>query len=267
MAAGWGRTCRTVAAAEAGIEHPLWTIPGASAFIHRGEWMHTLEEGILLHLHASVMHDLCSGPYGGFATFDRRVDALWHALNRHIPATGPKCLSRLTTKMLGQPETVFPQLGVCKAWESKALVTPMLQLLRAVGDDTPATAHMVRAYELLEDIYNVVQKPGLFMTADDAESLWLNANEFVQHYDWLGKNGIAHGVYRYNPVFKLHWFLHIAYSCRFLHPRATWTYAFEDFCGKVKRMCIACMRGTSVHDLPSKVLDQYRLAFHCCATW
>ena len=196
MAAGWRRTCRTVAATEAGIEHPLWTIPGASAFIHRGEWMHTLEEGILLHLHASVMHDLCAGPYSGFGTFDRRVDALWQALNRHIPATNPKCLGRLTTKMLGQPETVFPQLGVCKAWESKALVTPMLQLLRAVGDDTPATAHMVRAYELFEDIYNVVQKPGLFLTADDAESLWLNANEFVQHYDWLGKNGIAHGVYR-----------------------------------------------------------------------
>ena len=169
--------------------------------------------------------------------------------------------------MLGPPDTVFPQLSPVKAWESKALVTPMLDLLREVADNTPASLHMIRAYELLQAIFDVIQKQGLFVSADDADSIYLNAAEFAQHYDWLGKHGVANGVYRYNPIFKLHWFLHIARSCRWLHPRATWTYGFEDFCGKIKKLLIACMRGTSASSLSPKVGKQYAVAFHCCNSW
>ena len=267
MRAGWRPTCRSIDHPDPGIDHPLWSIPGASAFTYRGEWMHTVEEGILLQLHGSCMHDLLSGPLSGFGRFEWRVDALWFALSKHIPAKGPKCLSKLTPKMLGPPETVYPQLSICKAWESKALVTPMLHLLREYADDTPQSLHVIRAYECIEAVFIVIQKPGLFLSGDDAESLWLNMNEFVQHYDWLTKHAIANGVFRYNPVFKLHWVLHVAQACRYLHPRATWTYAFEDFCGKVKKLCIACMRGTSSVGMSTKVLTQWRLAFHCCASW
>ena len=75
------------------------------------------------------------------------------------------------------------------------------------------------------------------------------------------------GLCRYNATFKLHWLLHLAWFAQWLHPRGTWTYAFEDFCGRVKRLAIACMRGTPNYRLSRKALDQYCVALHCRAVW
>ena len=143
----------------------------------------------------------------------------------------------------------------------------MLNLLREANDGSTAALHRIRAYECLQEIYRIIDMPGLFLPAASADALWSCANEFVQHYAWLAQHNVEQGKYRYNPVFKMHWLLHLVWFARFLHPRATWTYSFEDFCGRVKRLEIACMHGVVNHNLAPKVLRQYVVALHCVASW
>ena len=163
---------------------------------------------------------------------------------------------------LGSPTKIFPVLCFCKAWEAKELVAPLLGLLYEVNDGSENLLHLVRVYECLHAVILCLEQPGLFLDRASAEALNRNAEEFVQQYDWLTQNS---GTTRYNPRFKLHWLLHLSWSARWLHPRATWTYAFEDFCGRMKRLAIACMRSTPKYLISKKMATQYRIALHCLA--
>ena len=264
--AGWRGTWRAQADRQPPSESPLWLIPGASPFSYRGEWMHTWEEGIVKNLHASALHDLLEddGPFSAHGSFLFRLDALRTALARHVPP-GQHCHKVIKSKSVGKPSQAFPTLCFCKAWQAKELVGPLLGLLYEVSDGSEHVLHIVRAYESLHAIVLCLDPPGLFLDEASADALNRNANEFVQHYDWLTKSCLIAGKFRYNPVFKLHWLLHLAWSARWLHPRATWTYAFEDFCGRLKHVAIACMRGTPKAFLAKKVAQQWTIAFHCRA--
>ena len=254
------RTWRTVP--DPKISHPIWKIPAVCAFSYRGDWMHTWEEGVLPHLHASAIHDLCNQCFSGHTTFDRRLAALWTCLQKYFISDH---ISSLTVSMVGLAESTFPNLSPCKAWESKMLISPMLSLLREVDDGSDVLLHLTRSYECLEHIYSILASPGMMLDDVEAEAIWLNTNEFVQHYDWLAKNSIESGICRYNPVFKLHWMLHCAKSAKWLHPRCYWAYSFEDFCGRIKKLGIACMRGTPARALSAKIGAQYRVVLHCVA--
>ena len=122
-------------------------------------------------------------------------------------------------------------------------------------------------YECLSAVYSCLEEPGYHLRPEAATALWEDTNEFVQHYAWLTKDSLAKGICRYNATFKLHWLVHLAWFAQWLHPRATWTYALEDLCGRDKRLAIACIRGTPSVQLARKVLDQYRVALHCRVVW
>lgn len=264
MSAGWRKSWRP-AEDRGTLGHPIWAIPGASSHAYRGDWMHTMEEGVMLYLHASCFHDLLDGPFNRFQSIDLRVDSLWASLQKHF-SNNDKHLRRLTSKMVGGNDAVFPILSPCKAWESKSLISPLLALLREVDCKEEHFLHLVRCYECLEFMFVIIDEPGLFLDDAASDNLWEAANEFLQEFDWLTKSSLERGQARYNPTFKLHWMMHICWSARHLHPRSTWTYGFEDFCSRVKRLAISCMKGTPSHRLSSKIPAQYKVALHLVAS-
>ena len=203
------------------------------------------------------------GPFSGHGSYDRRVDRLWVELQAQYEACGiDKRLANLTGSMLGGSGAVFPALHA-KANECKHLLQPMLALCQALSDGSAMALHRIRAYECLVHAYgNIADEVGLFLSSESAEEVWADANEFVLHYDWLMKENLDRGRLLYNPAFKLHAFLHISYYTRYLHPRATWCYQYEDFIGRVKRLAVACARGSPMHRIPGKVMQQYRGAFN-----
>ena len=56
---------------------------------------------------------------------------------------------------------------------------------------------------------------------------------------------------------KFHEVWHVIWFARYLSPRMSWCYAFEDFIGKIKRSAQACVCGTPMHNIPGKVMDNY----------
>ena len=98
MSAGWRSTLRSVRDGYVN-PHPIWSIEGASAFAFRGDWMHTVDEGVLLYWHASVMHDLLTVVFVGTASFEHRLGRLWMSLQRHFE--GSRNLRHLSASMIG----------------------------------------------------------------------------------------------------------------------------------------------------------------------
>ena len=81
--AGWRATVRGADMRDAITDHPIWRVPGASPILYRGDWMHTAEKGLLLHMNGSALHDLMDGRFAGHS-FELRVDEMWKALQRHL---------------------------------------------------------------------------------------------------------------------------------------------------------------------------------------
>ena len=65
------------------------------------------------------------------------------------------------------------------------------------------------------------------------------------------------GVYNFNMTTKFHEVWHVLHLGRFLSPRMSWCYSFEDFIGKIKKSAQACVCGTPMHNIPNKVVDNY----------
>ena len=86
------------------------------------------------------------------------------------------------------------------------------------------------------------------------------ANDFVLAYNMLMSISLARDRLHYNPIFKLHHVIHIADFSKFLHPRLTWSYIFEDFVGRVKKLAVACYHGCPLHRIPAKIAAQYVFA-------
>ena len=137
----------------------------------------------------------------------------------------------------------------------------MLSLVKQYDDASEHFKHMVRAYELADRIQDiVVQTPGLFLDEHISRDLYDATNRFVLHYNMLTHTSMERQHLRYNPIFKTHAIIHIAWLSKWQHPRGSWCYIYEDFVGRIKRIALACYHGTKLANIPCKVLSQYRIA-------
>ena len=117
-------------------------------------------------------------------------------------------------------------------------------------------------YQGLNRMYEIVcEDPHLFLPERAADELWQLANEVCVHYDSLTRLALQRGKLLYSPAFKVHAMLHLCRSALYQHPRATWSYVFEDFVGRVKELATSCMHGTPLHKIASKVVSQWLLGF------
>ena len=84
-------------------------------------------------------------------------------------------------------------------------------------------------------------------------------DRFLVHYNWLANYSMEHNILNYNIVVKLHCLWHICYHARYLNPRLTWCYEFEDFIGTIIAAAKACMAGSPLHIVGRKVLNNFLL--------
>ena len=240
--------------------HPIWQRGlGTSRFTYIGDWMHSGDGGVLLLLHASVFKDLLSPgePFGDGSAAGNR-GKLWEALQQgYIDADERKRLYNLPLEMIGGLESgTYPKLKA-KCNESKCLVKPMLLMLIKFDDGSDRAAHRIQCYQRLHRMNVIMAEGGLFLTEEAAADLLSSCEAFMQHYSWLAVKSMEAGLLRYNVTPKLHYLWHIAYFGRFQNPKAVWCYGFEDFVGRIQRVCRSCTCGTAMHKVPAKVFRNY----------
>ncbi len=245
--------------------HPVWTIPGMSVFMHTGDWMHCVDLGVASYLCASAMQELVEpgGPFGR-GTFESRVESLWRRLRHHYTRTGTtKQLGNLTGGMIGGQGAVFPALAA-KAAETRHLLYPLRSLVEELNDGSERAGHRLACFDELLSIITLLQlderaRPPLRLPEPDAEEAYACANRFCLHYNALTSMSIDRGRPLYNPAFKLHLFLHLVFHARYLPPRLSWAYPWEDFVGRAKRLAVSSSSGTRAYKLPPKIMAQYRV--------
>lgn len=79
------------------------------------------------------------------------------------------------------------------------------------------------------------------------------------HYHGLGKR-------LFHFTIKSHFLLHLADSCKYLHPRASWCYSGEGFMQLTKRIAIACVAGSQPVLVSHKATNKF-LAGMGFAVW
>ena len=220
--------------------HAFWRIPGVSRFTYRGDEMHGLALGPLSWLHASAMWSLLSTEFGIFGpgSVEARVSRLWSLIQEAYDAcVVEKRLTNLSIGMVGKSNHL-PALG-CKAMEGRALIKPMLHIFQNLARNDVLLGshdgHVIACYTCLLQFYEIIDGYGILLPANAAAHLLKVTEDFLLHYNWLNWWAQQRGETMYKTTTKHHTFWHIAYLAQFMSPRAGWTYAFEDFVGKVKR--------------------------------
>ena len=82
---------------------------------------------------------------------------------------------------------------------------------------------------------------------------------FVLHDNWLLKFALSNNDRRYGIYFKFHALWHIADHAKWLNPCHIWRYEFEDSMGQMVGAAKACLAGTPMHAIGTKVLQNYLL--------
>ena len=142
-----------------------------------------------------------------------------------------KRLTNLSVGMVGKTNHL-PALS-CKAMEARHLIVPMLHLFRGFRRSHALLGnhdgHVMSCYTALLGFYDSLENTGLFLGRGDAVRLLEVIERLLLHYNWLRCWSRQLGETMYKTTTKHHSLWHLAYFAQFMSPRASWTYAFEDF--------------------------------------
>ena len=102
----------------------------------------------------------------------------------------------------------------------------------------------------------------MFMSANAAAKALSCMEHFLAHYAWLHNYAKSQDLLLYNWVPKAHYAWHLAYCCRHMNARFTWTYKCESWVGQVAHIAASCAHGTSKAHLSGPLAEKYRLLVH-----
>eukprot|EP00974_Lingulodinium_polyedra_P055889 5374491-Lingulodinium_polyedra.AAC.1 len=207
--------------------HPIAQLVNFTRFHATAELMHTGCLGVLGYFLGSVLWELLyTGPFTG--TMDTRCAAILALMKKHYAMCNSSTrLHKLKPDMFVRKKR-FSTL-IVKAAECQELLFIMPGLLREIHDESPHHEHRFRACNALVTIYRCFKDGEMFLPRADALMALDKVEEFYEHYSWLLHRAVSRNEPNYNITPKFHWLWHIAYMARFLNPRFTWCYEFEDF--------------------------------------
>ena len=240
--------------------HEAWKIRGVTRFHYSGDEMHASALGVLLDLHGSAIADTVDNEIGFIhgGTVAARVSSVWVDLHKKCKQLKvEKTMSVITAKMTGK-HNKFPSLRA-KAAESKSLVMPMLLFLEEKAPDTMHWNHVKKCYKNIATFYQIIASASNVLTDEQSDKLVSAIHIFMLHYNALTNIASERYTPRYNFTGKMHVLYHIAHFARYLNPRLTWTYQFEDFMGHWIKLGHACALGSLGHNIPAKMMQHYML--------
>jgi len=153
----------------------------------------------------------------------------------------------------------FKQLK-SKAAESRHLVPVLLQLCQEFNDGSELHLHRIESYKHLNRCYQIIMSNDTFLGEAAAHELLESVDAFSVHFYKLSCLAIDDGEFCYNITFKLHVMWHMCDMAKYLNPKAIWAYNFEDYIGKVAGSAAGCTRGTPIHKVGAKTMDNNRIA-------
>ena len=253
----------TIVETEEGIfteftRHAVGQLRGLTRFHLCGDFMHTSDLGVAQVMSGSILHELVFE--GGLrGARDSRVEQVFRMIKAEYDTmSATSRLGSLTFNMFCRKDQ-WANLS-SKAAESQQLLYALQFVLRRVHDNSDHHEHRIRCLSALLRIYNCFKDGGMFLPRENAEAALVDLRCMYSHWQWLLLRSVARGVLNWAVMPKLHYLFHIVYHSRYLNPRFTWTYEWEDHMRSVVMSAKACMAGSPMHIIGNKVVQNSRLA-------
>ena len=239
--------------------HPIFSITGASRWHCPGDLMHTGDLGVVQYLIGSILEELAD-EWPGPLTSIGKVDQIYRAIrSKYDDRQTSNRLSTLKREMFSRRHD-FPLLRA-KAAESRALLFAVRDICADVFDCSDRDEHRLRCVSALCNVYEILQSGDVIMNSVASQNALNSYEVFLLHYHWLLKRSLCNGIRRYGFYFKFHNMWHILEAARWINPCHTWCYDFEGFMHNVVAAGRACVAGSSMEIIGSKILQNFLLVF------
>ena len=260
--------------------HPIFSVPGVSSALVRGDSLHILySRGVGSHLAGSLLHYCCyiDGASRQKKSPATRLNILFGKIKELYSLHSTSC--RLTNLRLSMftdvtaPHKKFPCLDA-KAAETKHLLPCLLQVLQqALPEGEPIHAVMLACLAAFIDLGEHFDNMDLFPTNEQHETTMDLAKRFFDNYHSLSEWALSKGKKLFHTTFKFHTSKHMYRNRFFLNDRVHSNFRSEDFVGNLARLAHSVTFGNSAPKLCTKVCLKYmvllhlqltRAAFGCC---
>lgn len=245
-------------------EHPIWQAPGLHRHHCPGDAMHISDcRGVSAHLLGSALWQLvleCPRHIQG--TVDERVLLLWEEIQRiYGEQRVENRIFKLSRDMINTgPQNWAVLSSTVKAAATRALVPVVRQLCTELCSGTMVSVQRVLALEAMETYYTVMERNGFVLPPSESAQLLEAVERLLLHYNYLTQQALSQGHLLYNLVVKHHFLWHVADQSKWLNPRSSWAYSYENFIGKIGTCARSLVFSTPPHLVPTKLVENYRLA-------
>ena len=260
----------STAAATPRSTHPIFSIPGVTTRLVRGDGLHIkFTKGMYAHLLGSVLHYLCwhdgPGAHQAVEPCQRLALVFTHVQlhdREHQTATR---LTNLKLSMFTKTKTPHAAYAflTAKGAECKHLAPALLSVCRSILDlGNIVDQHIVAALEKVSQLVDLFDAASMFLKDEEYEAALRKAEDFLDSYDWLNKWALEHERKLFHVTIKFHTFWHLVVNSKCLNPRFHWCFKSEDFVGRISHITHSVSMSVRSTRLSLKVSPKYRIMLH-----
>ena len=159
-----------------------------------------------------------------------------------------------------KPHREFPKLRGRGA-EVKDLVLPLVDCWRRHRRNTDDDALLLDVLYAQADMQSILSDHAdePFLPLEVARRFEKCCWKMVQGTTVLALSAQRQKKLLFNVVPKHHWAIHMGLRSHWVNPRKANTMIDEDFVKHIKHIVVSSAHGTAPHDIPSKVVEKYRI--------
>lgn len=245
----------------------ILTLPGVNIFTAMQDILHIVCKGTGPRILGTALFTFIQNEPTVEGTLSERLDLIWFLLVAEYDRLGvpSRCrISQLTISMLCESEarnpTAYPDLRQVKAAQVRYLVQPVLALCARFNRRTAECEHRERCVACLGRFYAAIATQEHYLTPDESNEVLASVHECCLHYVALARMATARGRNLWLVTPKFHYWFHLAVFARFANPRTSWTYADEDYVGRLAKVAKSMVFGIGALRVAGGVVRKFRTA-------
>lgn len=264
----WKRVSPAQAAPDKRSSHPLFSIPGVSTALVRGDALHILySRGIASHLAGSLLAYVCyfDWPHRQQVPPNTRLQALFSRIKELYPV-GVTKMTNLRLCMVvdtQRPHKSYPCLE-SKASECKRLLPCLEIVMKEVLDEeeNPIHSTMLGCLSCLNSLIQHFDSVDLFLSRAEYAKGQDLAKRFYSLYSDLHDWAEDVGRKMLNITHKFHTSIHLFENTKYMNFRIHHNFRSEHFVGQISQLGHSCSFGVKSTRLSVKLMDKYRILLH-----
>ena len=249
-----------------GRQLPVCCLPGVNLFTIIPDTLHIVDKGVALHVLGNCLFQLIQETPEVEGPLEARVQFVYFLLQREYAQQNVPARSRipgLAMSMVCASEarnpSAYPLSGI-KAAHVRHLVAALLPILEKFNRGSNLEAHRLQIVRLLHEYYEILMGHPAVLPKNKSTRLMVVVHSCICHYVFLANHYARAGKRLYLVPPKMHMWFHQGQMSRFLNPRAGWTYAGEDYVGRIARVAKAVVKGLGPTKVAPAVMRNYLVA-------